>query len=156
MASPVHVVVNVGRFSAGDTVILSHIPARPCPGTPQKIMYEPALLATNLIVSESPDASPCIKRPLIACGNAGGSTGPAGIGFAVSTTSAEWVRFGSWFLNRITTFQPAGTVSVSLPSLKPLKFRPPLSWVSPEVNWNVAVLAVVSTVSQLQSTCGFA
>src|SRR6266576_2040788 len=48
------------------------------------------------------------------------------------------------------------TVSVSLPSLKPLKFKPLLSEVSPELSWNVAVLAVVSTVSHVESICGFA
>src|SRR5260370_40692315 len=56
----------------------------------------------------------------------------------------------------MTSVQPVGTVNVSLPSLKPLKLSPLLSCVSPDVSWNVAVLAVVSTVSQLQSICGFA
>src|SRR5258706_6664028 len=119
-------------------------------------MYDPTLLATNRRESDSPLAWPVISLAVMACANTGGSTGPAGIGFVVSTTSAECGRFASWFVNRITTVQPVGTVSVSLPSLKPLKFKPPLSGVRPDVSWNVAVLAVVSTVSQLQSIFGFA
>src|SRR5436309_1133360 len=121
-------------------------------------MYDPGLLATNRIESDSPAPSPCINRIVMACGNAGGSTGPAGIGFVVSTTSAECGRFESLFVKRITTVQFVGTVNVNLPSLKPLKFRPPFSDVRPDVSCNVANLAVVSTVSQLQSIagdCGF-
>src|SRR6266566_8028760 len=53
----------------------------------------------------------------------------------------------------MTTFQFVGTFSVSLPSLKPLKFKPPFSCVRPAVSWNVTVFAVVSTVSQVQSIC---
>src|SRR6266699_1414718 len=106
--------------------------------------------------SDSPPEMPVISLAVMAWAKAGGSTGPAGIGLVVSMTSAECGRFASLFLNRITTVQPVGTVSVSLPSLNPLKFRPPLSGVSPDVSWNVAILAVVSTVSQLQSICGFA
>src|SRR6266508_4277339 len=54
----------------------------------------------------------------------------------------------------MTTFQLLGTVNVSLPSLKPLKFKPPFSCVRPAVSWNVAVFVALSTVSQVQSICG--
>src|SRR5216110_833697 len=144
-------VASVGRFSVAETFNRIHIPASPCPGTAQKIMYDPVLLATNRIESASPAPCPCINRVVMARGKAGGSTGPAGIGFVVSTTSTECGRFGSLFVKRMTTVQFVGTVNVNLPSLKPLKFRPPFSCVRPAVNCRVAVLAVVSTVSQLQS-----
>src|SRR5690349_4964820 len=119
-------------------------------------MYDPGLLATNRIESVSPAPCPCINRAwvVVAFGIAGGSTGPAGIGFVVSTTSAECGRFASLFVNRITTVQFAGTVNVNLPLLKPLKFRPLFSGVRPDVSWNVAILAVLSTVSQVQSIAG--
>src|SRR5579859_3324356 len=86
-----HVVLaaNVGRLSVAETLKRIHMPARPCPGTAQKIMYDPGLLATNFRESDSPAARPCISRTDIARANAGGSTGPAGIGLVVSTTSAE-------------------------------------------------------------------
>src|SRR3982750_1350228 len=91
-----------------DTFSRIHIPARPCPGTPQKIMYDPGLFATKVTVSESPEASPVISLIVMARGNAGGSTGPAGIGFVVSTTSAECGRLGSWFVSLSTAGRVAG------------------------------------------------
>src|SRR6266566_4189995 len=54
----------------------------------------------------------------------------------------------------MTTFQFVGTVNVSLPSLKPLKFKPPFSCVRPAVSWNVAVFVALSTASHVQSICG--
>src|SRR5258706_15836373 len=105
-------------------------------------MYDPTLLATNRRESDSPLAWPVISLAVMACANTGGSTGPAGIGFVVSTTSAGCGKFASWFVNRITTVQPGGTGCVSFPSLKPLKFKPPLSGGGPEGGPNVAILAV--------------
>src|SRR5437879_12409494 len=94
------VVVSVGRFSVGETLNRIHIPASPCPGTAQKIRYDPGLVATKRTESDSPAPCPCINRVVMARGIAGGSTGPAGIGLGVLTTSAEWGRFASLFVNR--------------------------------------------------------
>ena len=68
-------------------------------------------------------------------------------------TWTEWGSAPSWLLNSMTTFQFRGTVNVSPPSLKPLKFSPLFRLVSPAVSRNVAVLVALSTVSQVQSIC---
>ena len=41
-----HLKVTEATLAVLETTKVSHIPARACPGTPQIIMYRPALLAT--------------------------------------------------------------------------------------------------------------
>src|SRR5206468_1586789 len=57
----------------------------------------------------------------------------------------------SWLRKSISVCQPTGTTSVSCPSRNPLKFRAPLSPVSPAINWKRTVLAAVSKLSQVGS-----
>jgi hypothetical protein len=46
-AAYMHVQVTAATLALLETTTVSHMPARACPGTPQMIMYVPALLATN-------------------------------------------------------------------------------------------------------------
>src|SRR5204863_371100 len=77
-----------------------------------------------------------------------------GTGWMSPMTSAECGNMPSWLRKWTATVHPLGTVSVSPPSRKPLKFRAPLSPVRPAINSNPAVRVAVSALSQAGSTTG--
>src|SRR6267143_1413886 len=141
---------NSGVFAVALTRSRIHIPAAPCPGTPQAIRYSPAGCAAKRMSSVASEGSPCASLSVKARGIAG-SPGRAGGGVCGAITSALCGKTPSWLRKSISVCQPTGTTSVSCPSRNPLKFRAPLSPVSPAINWKRTVLAAVSKLSQVGS-----
>src|SRR2546426_1504235 len=101
--------------------------------------------------SVASEGSPCASLSVNAREIAG-SPGRAGGGVWGAITSALCGNTPSWLRKSISVCQPTGTTSVTCPSRNPLKFRAPLSPVSPAINWKRTVLAAVSTLSQVGST----
>ena len=81
-------------------------------------------------------------------------TGPSGTLAVSRTISTECGRNWSWFLKWSVTVQPVGTVTVSAPPVKPLKFRPPLAGVSAATSVTATERAALSARSHPGSTAG--
>src|SRR5438105_6594520 len=142
---------NAGVVAVALTRSRIHIPAAPCPGTPQKIRYSPAGRAAKRISSLASEGSPAESwsvnaRPIA------GSTDCVGSGVCGAITSALCGNIPSWLRKSISVCHPMGTTSVRSPSRNPLKFRAPFRPVSPAINWKRTVLAAVSKLSQVGST----
>src|SRR5438034_6939039 len=142
---------NAGVVAVALTRSLIHIPAAPCPGTPQKIKYSPAGCAAKRIMSVASEGSPSTSLNVKARGIAG-PTGCVGSGVCGAITWALCGNIPSWLRKSISVCHPTGTTIVSAPSRNPLKFRAPFSPVSPAINWKRTVLAAVSKLSQVGST----
>src|SRR5213083_2863951 len=142
---------NAGVVAVALTRSRIHIPAAPCPGTPQKIKYSPAGCAAKRIMSVASEGSPSASLSVNAREIAG-PTGCVGSGVCGAITWALCGNIPSWLRKSISVIHPTGATSVSPPSRNPLKFRAPFSPVSPAINWKRTVLAATSKVSQVGST----
>src|SRR5436189_1895636 len=142
---------NAGVLAVALTRNRIHIPAAPCPGTPQKIRYSPAGCAVKRITSVASEGSPSASLSVNAREIAG-PTGCVGSGVCGAITWALCGNIPSWLRKSISVIHPTGATSVSPPSRNPLKLRAPFSPVSPAISWKRTVLAAESKVSQVGST----